>query len=69
MMAFCEHCQDTVNYDEKLVQKSKNIRGKEVKYLGKETFCSECGNEFFVSDIRDYNLIELDKAFRENDSY
>ncbi|WP_408895310.1 hypothetical protein [Paenibacillus taichungensis] len=69
MMAFCEHCQDTVNYDEKLVQKSKNIRGKEVKYLGKEAFCSECGNEFFVSDIRDYNLIELDKAFRESDSY
>ncbi|WP_433709050.1 type II toxin-antitoxin system antitoxin SocA domain-containing protein [Paenibacillus illinoisensis] len=67
MMAFCEHCHDTVSYDEKLVQKSKSIRGKEIKYLGKTAFCLECGNEIFVSEIRDYNLIELDKGFRESE--
>ena len=36
-----------------------------IKYIGKEAYCSECGSEMFVSDIRDYNLAMLDKAYRE----
>lgn len=68
MMAFCEHCHDLVNYKEVTsIEKSKNIKGKEIRYFGKEASCEECGESIFVSEIRDYNLIELDKAYRESE--
>lgn len=68
MMGFCEKCRDVVEYSTKEITKSKNIKGKEVTYVGKEAHCNECGGEIFVAEIRDYNLQKLDEAFRAQEN-
>lgn len=68
MTGFCEKCRDVVAYSTKEITKSKNIKGKEVIYVGKEAYCTECGNEIFVAEVRDYNLQKLDTAFRTQEN-
>lgn len=65
MLEFCEECYDMVEYYVEKKGMTKNIKGKEVEYIGKVAYCDECKEEIFVSEIRDYNLMKLDKAFRE----
>jgi len=65
VVGFCEKCHDMVGYSIRDVKKQKDIKGRSVEYIGKEAYCNECGNEIFISDIRDYNLAVLDKAYRE----
>lgn len=67
MKRVCEVCRDYVECTEKEERKRSVIRGKEIHYTGKTAYCPECGNEVFVSEIRDYNLKVLDKAFREKE--
>jgi len=67
MIGFCEKCHDMVECSAREVNKIKSIKGKEITYTGKEAYCSECGNEIFVADVRDYNLRMLDKVFREQE--
>lgn len=67
MLGFCEKCHEMMEYFVKEEKKQKNIKGKKVEYMGKEAYCSGCGSNVFVSDIRDYNLIMLDKAYREKE--
>ncbi len=67
MLGFCEKCHETVNYSVKEEKKSKIIKGKNIEYIGKKAYCEECQSEIFVSEIRDYNLELLDKAYRENE--
>ncbi len=67
MLGFCEKCYEMVKYTVKEEKKQKNIKGKNVEYIGKEAYCNECGSEIFVSDIRDHNLFMLDKAYREKE--
>lgn len=67
MMGFCEKCHDMVEYSVKEEKKVKNIKGKEVEYIGREAYCAECGTPMFIAEIRDYNLSMLDKAFREQE--
>lgn len=67
MTGFCEKCRDVVEYTVREGEKTKCIKGKEIRYTGKEAYCRECGDEIFVAEIRDYNLQMLDKAFREQE--
>ena len=65
MKGFCEKCRDTVHYNVKMIDKKKEIKGKMIQYVGKEVYCVECKEEIFVPEVRDYNLRELDTAYRE----
>ncbi len=65
MKGFCENCRDMVDCGEKNVNKEKSIKGKTVRYAGKEAYCEECKEEIFAAEIRDYNLMQLDAAYRE----
>lgn len=65
MKRFCENCRDAVEYNVKMVDKEKDIKGKVIKYVAKVAYCEECESEIFVSEIRDYNLKELDAAYRK----
>lgn len=67
MLGFCERCHDKVEYSIREEKMTKNIKGKEIEYIGKVAICSECGSEMFVADIRDYNLGMLDMVFREKE--
>lgn len=65
MMSFCENCRDMVNYNMKIVNMNKTIKGKTIHYIGKEAYCEVCKEEIFVSEIRDENLMRLDEAYRK----
>ncbi len=65
MKGFCENCRDMVDYSVKAVNKEKTIKGKTIRYVGKEAYCEACKEEIFVAEIRDYNLMQLDTAYRE----
>lgn len=67
MLGFCEKCHDMVEYYIREKKMTKNIKGKEIEYIGKVAICSECESKIFVADIRDYNLKMLDSAFREKE--
>lgn len=67
MKGFCEKCHDMVEYSIREVKKQKEIKGRSIEYTAKEAYCNECGNEIFVSDIRDHNLAALDEAYREKE--
>lgn len=67
MLGFCEKCHDMVEYCIREKKMTKNIKGKEIEYIGKVAICSKCGSEIFIADVRDYNLKMLDNAFREKE--
>ena len=67
MKGFCENCRDMVDYSVSIVEKEKKIKGKTIRYIGKEAYCDKCNEEIFVAEIRDYNLMQLDAAFREEE--
>lgn len=67
MKGFCENCRDIVDYSVKMADKEKTIKGKTIRYVGKEAYCEECNEEIFVGEIRDYNLMQLDDAYREEE--
>lgn len=67
MLGFCVECRDMVEYYIKEEKMAKNIKGKEIEYVGKIAFCNECKSEMFIAEIRDYNLIMLDEAFRKEE--
>ncbi|EEK60134.1 Prophage ps3 protein 01 [Bacillus cereus 172560W] len=56
-----------VKYSTKDVQKVTVIRGKQYHYVGKEANCEECKSEIFVPNIHDYNLEQLDHAYRQQE--
>jgi len=43
----------------------KEMKNKAINFKEKIAYCSECGNEFFVSELRDENLGAIDRAYRE----
>ena len=65
MRAFCEACRDYVEYQIEEVERTKDIKGRLIKFKEKIAHCSECGNEIFVSELRDQNLTAMDRAFRD----
>jgi len=65
MMGFCEQCHDMVDYYVKKDQKSKEIKGEEITYIGKEAYCNNCDENIFIAEIRDYNLEKLDEEYRK----
>jgi len=68
MKGFCEKCHDMAEYSVKQESKKKIIKGKTIAYIGKAANCTICGEEFFVPEIRDYNLKQLDSAYRKAES-
>ena len=64
MMTFCEECHEMVAYSTKNVTMKKEIKGKKIEFEGKEVFCPTCKGILFVASVRDYNLKQMDIAFR-----
>jgi len=64
-MGFCEKCHGVKDYRIEMVKKEKDIKGELINYIAKEAYCTDCGEQIFISSIRDYNLDMMDKAYRE----
>jgi len=65
---FCEHCRKDVGYTEKVEYLSTELKGETYSYSGKTVTCDECSNEIYVSEVNDYNLIQLYNEFRKQHS-
>lgn len=68
MNIFCEHCRETVEIVTNTVSKSSIIKDKKYEYEGTDAVCMECNNPIFVPQIHDYNLAQLDLAFRNEEN-
>lgn len=64
MKAFCEDCRDYIDYQIKEIERSKEIKGKYINFKEKIAYCSKCGGEIFVSELRDENLAVMNSAYR-----
>ena len=67
-MTFCEECREMVEHVIDNVSIEKEVKGKKIKFEGKEVFCPSCKNTLFVAGIRDYNLKQLDLAYRKKEN-
>lgn len=67
MLPFCEHCYDVVEFEERSVVKEKVIKGNQISYYGKEAYCKECGSLLFVPEIHDFNLKQMNEAYRKSE--
>lgn len=62
---FCEYCRKDVSYTQKEGYISAELKGETYSYSGKIATCDECSNEIYVSEVNDYNLIQLYNEFRK----
>ena len=67
MKGYCEKCRDTREFIVRTIEKDKTIKGRLIKYVGKVAYCQECREEVFSPEIRDYNLNELEAAYRDEE--
>lgn len=65
---FCEVCLDDRHYLIKEEEKIDNIRGKEIKYMRKTAYCTECNSPIYIAEINDENLDRLYSKIREVDN-
>lgn len=63
---FCEECRKDVCYIEETVPKIGIIRNKKYRYIGRDTYCEDCGSQVFVEEIMDANLSALYDAYCQN---
>ncbi len=64
--AFCEYCFSERGYQVYKVRRTSILKEEKVNYKAKEAVCNVCGNEIFVSEICDYNLMNLYKEYKRN---
>jgi uncharacterized phage-associated protein len=67
-LAFCEYCLNESEYNVHKTKKVSKLKGQEINYRAKEATCKICGNEIFVSDICDYNLMSLYKEYKKKNN-
>lgn len=64
MMGFCEKCHEMKECLVRELEAEKTIKGKLIRYIAKEAYCSECGDAIFIASIRDHNLNMIDIGYR-----
>lgn len=64
-LAFCEYCMNENEYKINNLNKISILKDEETIYEAKEAICNICGNEIFVSDICDYNLVALYEKYKK----
>lgn len=67
MLGFCELCHDLIEYSVLEKKTTKNIKNKNIEYIGKEAYCTKCGTQMVVEEINDYNSMIVDNVFRSQE--
>ena len=62
---FCAECRKDVNFVTKETVFKRTLIDNEYSFIGLETYCAECGNPIYVSEIEDNNLSLLYDAYRK----
>lgn len=61
---FCEECGDDVMYSVMNVEIESEIKGETYLYHGEKALCVECGEEVYVAEVNDFNLVALYTEYR-----
>ena len=64
MKNFCIYCLEEEEVIIKENERTEVIKGHEITYIEKETFCSECGKQIDVPEISDMNIDRVQAALR-----
>ena len=60
MKGFCEDCREYNEYQIREIDRVNEIKGSVIHFKEKVAYCLECGNEIFVSELRDKNLATIE---------
>ena len=63
--AYCYDCDEYVEYVEKNVKKTINVRGEKISCLVTECFCKNCGERVLVESIEKENQIRVYDLYKE----
>lgn len=61
---FCIECRSEVDYIEKDIVMSAELKGNIYRYNGKSAYCVNCDEEIYVPELNDYNLKALYDEYR-----
>ena len=59
----CINCAAFVDYELKKTTIKKKIKGIEIEYIEKSAYCKKCGQEVWVSELDDYNVLAPYEAY------
>lgn len=62
---FCEVCLDDKHYIVMKEEKIDYARGKEIKYIRKQAYCTDCHSPMYIPKINDENLEALYSKINE----
>lgn len=65
---FCEVCLDDTPYIIKKYEEIDYARGKEIRYIRKQAYCTQCNNPMYIPEINDENLEVLYNKIMEIDN-
>ena len=63
--AYCYDCDEYVEYVEKNVKKTINVRGEKISCLVTECYCKNCGERVLVESIEKENQIRVYDLYKE----
>lgn len=64
-LVFCENCRKDVQYKLNEVCITATLKEREYSYIGKEAYCTSCGEQIYVPKVNDTNLRALYDVYRE----
>lgn len=63
--AFCDQCNEDINYLTEPTEITANLKGHTYTYTGKRAYCPKCGQTLTVPKVADENVDALYAVFRE----
>lgn len=63
--AYCIHCDEKTAYTVKSQREEMTVRGIEFCYVELTAYCSVCGEELYVPEINDLNVMSREEAYRK----
>ena len=66
--SYCINCRKTTEYSIRKVSKKYSIRDSEYDFDITEAVCKECGEIMSIPGIIDYNVLEVDRQYREREN-
>lgn len=62
---YCINCDNETTYIVKYQRVEMTVRGTTFNYIEQSAFCSVCGEEIYVPEINDINVMSREEAYRK----
>ena len=65
-LAYCINCACKNKFSIKASRKAITVKGIEISYIERSAHCSTCGEEIYVPEVNDENVISREEAYRHS---